>query len=50
LGLGSKSKEKEAQENSSDEESLDEEQYLVRNISAEALDSDDLSGDLNLSD
>lgn len=49
LGFGSKSKEA-VQQSSSDEEELNEEQYLHRNLSCEQVDSDDLSGDLNLSD
>ena len=33
-----------------DESSLNAEEYLERNLSAESLDSDDLDGEMNLSD
>lgn len=44
---GSKAK-KEA--NSSSDEEMDEEVYMHRNLSAASCDSDDLDGDMNLSD
>jgi len=51
LGLGGKKKEAAKPESESNSDSdLDEEQYLQRNLSCESLDSDDLSGELNLSD
>jgi hypothetical protein len=46
FGIGKKDEKKQ----SSSDESLDEEVYKERNMSAQMCDSDDLAGDLNLSD
>ena len=50
LGFGGEKKKNDASDNSSSEEVMNEEVYQHRNISAEECDSDDLAGELNLSD
>ena len=53
IGLGSSASQKDkvklARSNSSDEE-MEEEVYMQRNISAHECDSDDLEGEMNMSD
>jgi hypothetical protein len=41
---------KQAAKNSSSDEEMDEQLYMKRNLSAQECDSDDLEGDMNLSD
>jgi len=48
--FGKLEKPKKANDDSSDDEPMNEQAYLERNLSCEECDSDDLEGDINMSD